>query len=133
MGFFGGREIVKGYFFLKDCLEKYKRKDEFEIILIDTSKRNGFEGCIKDDVWPVESRIIGYVKHDKMCDIYKKVDVLIIAGDVYDKNVAPEAGIRVLRKFLGRLVEAKIKVMIIFVRLFSLGHMSWMGQDICLW
>ena len=77
LGFFGGREIVKGYFFLKDCLEKYKRKDEFEIILIDTSKRNGFEGCIKDDVWPVESRIIGYVKHDKMCDIYKKVDVLI--------------------------------------------------------
>ncbi len=45
--------------------------------------------------------------------IEKKVDVLIIAGDVYDKNVAPEAGLKVLRKFLNRLVEAKIKVVII--------------------
>ena len=45
--------------------------------------------------------------------VEKKVDVLIIAGDVYDKNVAPEAGLRVLRKFLNRLVEAKIKVLII--------------------
>ena len=45
--------------------------------------------------------------------VEKKVDVLIIAGDVYDKNVAPEAGLKVLRKFLNRLVEAKIKVLII--------------------
>ena len=43
----------------------------------------------------------------------KKVEVLIIAGDVYDKNVAPEAGLKVLRKFLNRLVEAKIKVLIV--------------------
>ena len=45
--------------------------------------------------------------------VEKKVDVLIIAGDVYDKNVAPEAGLKVLRKFLNRLVAAKIKVLII--------------------
>ena len=45
--------------------------------------------------------------------VEKKVEVLIIAGDVYDKNVAPEAGLKVLRKFLNRLVEAKIKVLII--------------------
>ena len=45
--------------------------------------------------------------------VEKKVDVLIIAGDVYDKNVAPEAGLKVLRKFLNRLVETKIKVLII--------------------
>ncbi len=45
--------------------------------------------------------------------VEKKVEVLIIAGDVYDKNVAPEAGLKVLRKFLNRLVEAEIKVLII--------------------
>ena len=27
----------------------------------------------------------------------KKVDVLMVAGDIYDKNVASEAGIKVLR------------------------------------
>lgn len=43
----------------------------------------------------------------------KKVDVLMIAGDVFDKNVAPEAGLKVFRKFLNKLVEANIKVMII--------------------
>lgn len=45
--------------------------------------------------------------------VEKKVEALIIAGDVYDKNVAPEAGLKVLRKFLNRLVEARIKVLII--------------------
>ena len=58
----------------------------------------------------------------------KKVDVLIIAGDVYDKNVAPEAGIRVLRKFLGRLVEAKIKVMIISGNHDSAERLTFGGE-----
>lgn len=60
--------------------------------------------------------------------IEKKVDVLIIAGDVYDKNVAPEAGIRVLRKFLGRLVEAKIKVMIISGNHDSAERLTFGGE-----
>ena len=36
--------------------------------------------------------------------VEQKVDVLLIAGDVYDRNVAPESGIKVLRSFLNRLV-----------------------------
>ncbi len=60
--------------------------------------------------------------------VEKKVDVLIIAGDVYDKNVAPEAGIRVLRKFLGRLVEAKIKVMIISGNHDSAERLTFGGE-----
>lgn len=43
----------------------------------------------------------------------KKVDILMVSGDIYDKNVAPEAGIRVLRKFLNDLVAANIKVLLI--------------------
>ncbi len=67
---------------------------------------------------------------DQIADILveKKVDVLIIAGDVYDKNVAPEAGIRVLRKFLGRLVEAKIKVMIISGNHDSAERLTFGGE-----
>lgn len=60
--------------------------------------------------------------------VEKKVDVLIIAGDVYDKNVAPEAGIRVLRKFLDRLVEAKIKVMIISGNHDSAERLTFGGE-----
>lgn len=45
--------------------------------------------------------------------ITKKVEVLLVSGDVYDKTVAPEAGIKILRKFLKDLVQAKIKVLII--------------------
>ena len=60
--------------------------------------------------------------------VEKKVDVLIIAGDIYDKNVAPEAGIRVLRKFLGRLVEARIKVLIISGNHDSAERLTFGGE-----
>ncbi|MCR4733805.1 MAG: exonuclease SbcCD subunit D [Treponema sp.] len=67
---------------------------------------------------------------DEIVDIIieKKVDVLMIAGDVYDKNVAPEAGIKVLRKFLNRLVEAKIKVLIISGNHDSAERLTFGGE-----
>ncbi len=43
----------------------------------------------------------------------KKVDVLLICGDIYDKNIASVEGIMLLRKFLNSLVEKKIKVLLI--------------------
>ncbi len=58
----------------------------------------------------------------------KKVDVLMISGDVYDKNVAPEGGLKVLRRFLNRLVEAKIKVLIISGNHDSAERLTFGGE-----
>jgi len=78
LGYFGGREQIKGYFFLKEALESFGQGiDNFKLILIDTAKRNGMEGFIKDDVWPLETEINGYISHDKMREMYGKIDVLI--------------------------------------------------------
>lgn len=58
----------------------------------------------------------------------KKVDVLLVAGDIYDKNVASEAGIKVLRKFLNQLVEAKIKVLLISGNHDSAERLTFGGE-----
>ena len=60
--------------------------------------------------------------------VKKKVDVLIIAGDVDDKNVAPESGIRLLRNFLGKLVSAGIKVLIISGNHDSAERLTFGGE-----
>lgn len=60
--------------------------------------------------------------------VEKKIDVLMIAGDVYDKNVAPEAGLKVLRKFLNQLVKAKIKVLIISGNHDSAERLTFGGE-----
>ena len=43
----------------------------------------------------------------------QKVEVLLIAGDIFDKNVASLDGIKLFRKFLNDLVKNQIAVMII--------------------
>lgn len=58
----------------------------------------------------------------------KKVDVLLIAGDVYDKNIPPETGIKVFGSFLKELVEAKIKVLIISGNHDSAERLTFGGQ-----
>ena len=58
----------------------------------------------------------------------KKVDVLLIAGDVYDKNIPPETGIKVFGSFLKGLVEAKIKVLIISGNHDSAERLTFGGQ-----
>lgn len=45
--------------------------------------------------------------------IENKIEVLLVAGDVFDKNVASIEALRLLRKFLNELVNAKIKVLVI--------------------
>lgn len=67
---------------------------------------------------------------DKIYNILveKHVDVLMIAGDVYDKNVAPEAGLKVLRKFLNNLVDSKIKVLIISGNHDSAERLTFGGE-----
>ena len=60
--------------------------------------------------------------------VEKKVEVLMIAGDVFDKNVAPEAGLKVFRKFLNRLVESKIKVLIISGNHDSAERLTFGGE-----
>ena len=82
LGYFGGRDIIKGYFFLKKCLESFGRDaDNFKIVFIDTAKRNGSDGIIKNDTWPVETEIDGYTPHDKMYTIYRKIDVLLFPSE----------------------------------------------------
>jgi len=60
--------------------------------------------------------------------IDKKVEVLLVAGDIYDKNIASEAGIKVLRKFLNQLVEAKIKVLLISGNHDSAERLTFGGE-----
>lgn len=60
--------------------------------------------------------------------VERHVDVLLIAGDVYDRNVAPESGIKVLRKFLNRLVEAGIRVLIISGNHDSAERLTFGGE-----
>lgn len=43
----------------------------------------------------------------------KKVDAILIAGDIYDKILPSVEAIRLLRKFINELVQAKIKIFII--------------------
>ena len=78
LGFFGGRELIKGYFFLKECMESFGSEiDNFKLILIDTSRRNGSEGYMKGDSWPVETEIIGYKPYNMMYQLYRMIDVLL--------------------------------------------------------
>lgn len=82
LGYFGGRDIIKGYFFLKKCLESFgPDADNFKIVFIDTAKRNGSDGIIKNDTWPVETEIEGYTPHDRMYTIYRKIDVLLFPSE----------------------------------------------------
>ena len=52
---------------------------------------------------------------DEIVSLLKKnsVDVLLVAGDIYDKNVASVEGLRLLRKFLNDIVALNIKVLLI--------------------
>ncbi len=43
----------------------------------------------------------------------QKIDILLIAGDVYDKSVASIEGIKLFETFLKNLVDSKIKVCVI--------------------
>ena len=60
--------------------------------------------------------------------IEKNVQVLVVAGDIYDKNVASEAGIKVLRQFLNKLVEADIKVLMISGNHDSAERLTFGGE-----
>lgn len=58
----------------------------------------------------------------------RKIDVLMVAGDIFDKNVAPEAGLKVLRRVLNQLVEAKIKVLLISGNHDSAERLTFGGE-----
>lgn len=60
--------------------------------------------------------------------VENKVDVLLVAGDIYDKNVAPETGIKLFRKFLNDLVKANIKVMVISGNHDSAERLTFGGE-----
>ena len=60
--------------------------------------------------------------------IENKVEVLLVAGDIYDKNVAPEAGIKLFRKFLNDLVNINIKVMVISGNHDSAERLTFGGE-----
>ena len=78
LGFFGGKDHVKGYFFVKKCLESLgKDIENFKLILIDTTRKGGYEGNMKKDKWPLDTEIYGYTPHDKMHEMYRKIDVLL--------------------------------------------------------
>lgn len=78
LGFFGGRDVVKGYFFIKECFESLgSDAGNFKIIFIDTARRNGEKGLIKNDSWPLDTEVKGYTPHEKMYTLYRKIDVLL--------------------------------------------------------
>lgn len=60
--------------------------------------------------------------------VENKVDVLLVAGDIYDKNVAPETGIKLFRKFLNDLVKENIKVMVISGNHDSAERLTFGGE-----
>ena len=78
LGFFGGRELVKGYFLLRECIDSFGRDtDNFKLVLIDTARRDGREGSMMNDGWPLDVEIHGYTPHEKMYEMYQKIDVLL--------------------------------------------------------
>lgn len=74
-GFFGGREEVKGYFFMQKVLQSYNPSD-YELVLIDTSSRSE-PGPMSHDGWDDNVTIHGYTEHNKMVDLYRSIDVLL--------------------------------------------------------
>ena len=78
LGFFGGRELVKGYFLLRECIDSFGGDiDNFKLVLIDTARRDGREGGMMNDGWPLDVEINGYTPHEKMYEMYQKIDVLL--------------------------------------------------------
>jgi len=75
-GFFGGRDDVKGYFVMKETLTSYD-SHKYDLVLIDTVRRDGFPGLICTDDWGDNVTILGYTPHDEMVKVYKKIDVLL--------------------------------------------------------
>ncbi len=45
--------------------------------------------------------------------VEREVDAVLIAGDIYDKSIPPEAAVNLLDDFINRLVDNKLKVFII--------------------
>lgn len=45
--------------------------------------------------------------------LLQKADILIIAGDIYDRSVPPEEAVAVLNDFLGRIIRAGVTVLMI--------------------
>ena len=78
LGFFGGKDLVKGYYFIRKCLESFGSDiDSFRLVLIDTTRRDGYDGNMKNDKWPLNVEIHGYTPHEKMYEMYRKIDVLL--------------------------------------------------------
>lgn len=75
-GFFGGREVVKGYFVMKAALTSYD-SHKYDLVLIDTRRIDGAPGIIHTDNWGSNVTILGYTPHDEMVEVYKKIDVLL--------------------------------------------------------
>ena len=74
-GYFGGRDLVKGYFLMRKVLQSYNQS-KFDLVLIDTASR-GEPGPMSHDGWGNNVTIHGYTQHDKMVDIYRSIDVLL--------------------------------------------------------
>lgn len=58
----------------------------------------------------------------------RKIDVLIVAGDIYDKNVASIEGIKLLRNFLNNLVQRNIKILLISGNHDSAERLTFGGE-----
>ena len=77
-GFFGGKEAVKGYFFIKEILNHYN--SNWEIILIDTASKFGIKS-INNSEWNNNAIILDYVKHEDMYKIFQQIDVLLFPSE----------------------------------------------------
>ena len=75
-GFLGGKDYVKGFDFIQKILNK-KDSSKFSLLLIDTAKRTDSPGLYKPNDVNCEIEIIGYTPHEKMLDVYSKIDVLL--------------------------------------------------------
>lgn len=74
--FLGGKNNIKGYFFMKDILLK-RSEQNWKIILVDTLRKFG-EFSITQEEWEDrQTEILDYVPYNDIGNLFKKVDVLL--------------------------------------------------------
>lgn len=75
-GYFGGKDIVKGFDFVQKVLNKKNPKD-FSLVVIDTALRGKSSGLysLNDFVFPY--KIYCYKDHEKMKNMYEMINVLL--------------------------------------------------------
>lgn len=79
-GFFGGKFEVKGYSLLKETFRELSEKN-WKLVLVDTQMKFGIDSEMKRDWKNSSVEIHSFVPHDKIYDLYAKIDVLLFPSN----------------------------------------------------